>query len=256
MSERTKGRTKERIDKLLVELGLAPSRQRAQAMLMAGLVLVNDKPVTKAGTRVTLTATVRLRGKDHGYVSRGGVKLEAALDQFNIDPAGRICADLGASTGGFTDCLLQRDAATVYAIDVGYGQLAWKVRQDPRVIVMERTNVRHLDGLPDPIGLVVGDLSFISLKLVLPAIKTLCAPGAELVLLVKPQFEVGREKLGKRGLVSDPDARVAAVRSVLADAEAVGFSAHGDMESPITGAKSGNVEYLIWLRAPSVTSPR
>jgi len=240
---------KERVDKLLVERGLAPSRQRAQALLMAGLVLVNDQPVTKAGTRVAVDAAIRLRGKDHGFVSRGGLKLQGALDQFGIDPTGRVCADLGASTGGFTDCLLQRGAARVYAVDVGYGQLAWTIRQDERVVVMERTNVRHLTGLPEPIDLIVGDLSFISLKLVLPAIATLCGPGAELVLLVKPQFEVGRANVGKGGLVSDPEARAAAVRGVLADAEAAGFSARGEMVSPITGAKAGNVEHLIWLSA-------
>ena len=242
---------KERIDKLLVERELAPSRQRAQALLMAGLVLVDDQPVSKAGARVSVDAAIRLRGKDHGFASRGGLKLQGALDRFAIDPTGRICADLGASTGGFTDCLLQRGAAKVYAVDVGYGQLAWKLRQDPRVVVMERTNVRHMTGLPEPIELVVGDLSFISLKLVLPAIATLCAPSAELVLLVKPQFEVGRSSVGKGGLVTDPVARAAAVQRVLADAEAAGFSARGDLVSPITGAKAGNVEYLIWLSSPA-----
>ncbi len=241
---------RERIDRLLVTRGLAPSRQRAQALLMAGLVLVDDRPVTKAGTRVATDAAIRLRGRDHGYVSRGGVKLAAALDAFAIDPSGRICADLGASTGGFTDCLLQRGAARVYAVDVGYGQLAWKLRQDPRVVVLERTNVRHLEGLPEPIELIVGDLSFISITRVLPAIAALCAPGAELVLLVKPQFEVGRGRLSKGGVVRDPALREAAVAAVLADAEAAGFAPLGELESPITGAKSGNIEYLIWLVAP------
>ncbi len=241
---------KERIDKLLVDRGLAPSRQRAQALLMAGLVLVDDQPVSKAGARVPLDAELRLKGEDHGYVSRGGVKLAGALDAFGVDPEGLVCADLGASTGGFTDCLLQRGAAKVYAVDVGYGQLAWKLRQDPRVVVLERTNVRHLEGLPEPAALVVGDLSFISLKLVLPAIARLCAPGAQLVLLVKPQFEVGREQVGRRGLVRDADARAAAVRAVLEEATAQGFEALGDVESPIKGQKSGNTEHLVWLRSP------
>lgn len=241
---------RERIDKLLVERGLAPSRQRARALLMAGLVLVDDTPVTKAGAKVPTDAPIRLKGRDHGYVSRGGVKLAGALDAFGVDPGGRVCADLGASTGGFTDCLLQRGAEKVYAVDVGYGQLAWKLRQDPRVVVLERTNVRHLDGLPEPIDLVVGDLSFISLTRVLPAIAALCGPGAELVLLVKPQFEVGRGKLSKGGVVRDPALRAAAVEAVLAEAEAAGFTALGEMQSPITGARSGNVEHLVWLRAP------
>ena len=222
---------------------------------MAGLVLVEDLPVTKAGAQVRADAAVRVRGPDHPYVSRGGLKIEAALDTFSVDPAGRTCADLGASTGGFTDCLLQRDAARVYAIDVGYGQLAWRLRQDPRVVPLERTNVRHLDGLPEPISLVVGDLSFISLKLVLPAIARLAAPGADCLLLVKPQFEVGRGGVSRGGVVRDASARRAAIEGVLADAADQGFEPRGDRPSPITGAKSGNIEHLIWLHAPLEESP-
>ncbi|MFZ5477128.1 MAG: TlyA family RNA methyltransferase, partial [Myxococcota bacterium] len=199
----------ERLDLELVRRGLAPTRERARAEIVSGNVLVDDKPVDKPGTKVREEQVVRLREAPLKYVSRGGLKLEAALDAFGIDPAGRVCADLGASTGGFTDCLLQRGAARVYAIDVGYGQLAWKLRQDPRVVVMERTNVRHLEGPPEPLGLVVGDLSFISLRLVVPALARLGSP--ELVLLVKPQFEVGRADVGKGGLVRDPAARARAL---------------------------------------------
>jgi len=244
-----------RVDKLLVERGLAPSRQRAQAMLMAGLVLVDDRPVTKAGAQVRSDARLRVKGPDHPYVSRGGLKLEAALETFDVDPTGRICADLGASTGGFTDCLLQRGAARVYAIDVGYGQLAWRLRQDPRVVTMERTNARHLDGLPEPASLVVGDLSFISLTLILPAIARLAAPAADCVLLVKPQFEVGRASVSRGGVVRDASARRAAIDAVLAEASSRGFTPRGDRPSPIAGAKSGNIEHLIWLRTPPEESP-
>ena len=238
-----------RLDKLVVERGLAPSRQRAQALILAGKVLVDDAPVTKAGSQVRPDAELRLKGRDIPYVSRGGLKLEHALDHFSLDPGGWTCADLGASTGGFTDCLLQRGATRVYAIDVGYGQLAWKLRQDERVLVMERTNARHLDGLPEPVQLVVGDLSFISLSKILPAVAQI-APGALACVLVKPQFEVGRDELGKGGRVKSEDARAAAIGRVLADATALGFEALGEVESPITGAKSNNVEHLVLLRCP------
>ena len=189
-----------------------------------------------------------MRGEVLPYVSRGGLKLAAALDQFGVDPAGLVAADLGASTGGFTDCLLQRGAARVYAVDVGYGQLAWSLRQDARVIVMERTNVRHLEGLPEPIALIVGDLSFISLHLILPAITRLFGGPGRAVLLVKPQFEVGRDAIGKGGLVKDVGGRVRAIEGVMAAATAAGFTVEGDMESPVPGAKAGNVEWLLALR--------
>lgn len=244
---------KQRIDVLLVERGLAESRQKAQAWILAGLVLVQDTPVTKAGTKVSVDAEIRLReGAVQRFVSRGGLKLEGALKDFPaVRVEGRICADFGASTGGFTDCLLQQGAAKVYAIDVGYGQLAWKLRQDERVVVMERTNARHLESLPEPVQLLVGDLSFISLTKVLPAIARLTAPGADCVLLVKPQFEVGKGQLGKGGVVRDEAAREAAIESVLEQAREQGFTSHGVTTSPITGAKGGNVEYLVHLSSPT-----
>lgn len=241
---------KKRLDVLLVERGIAPSREKARAWILAGLVLVDDTEISKAGTKVLEGAPIRLRdGAIQKYVGRGGFKLEGALDDFGVDPAGLVCADLGASTGGFTDCLLQRGAARVYAVDVGYGQLAWSLRQDERVVVMERTNARHLQSLEEPVDLVVGDLSFISLAKILPAISRLAAPGAQCVLLVKPQFEVGRENVGKGGLVSDPAARAAAVQRILDDAVALGFRALGSTESKLPGAKAGNIEHLVWLRA-------
>ncbi|MCB9742048.1 MAG: TlyA family RNA methyltransferase [Alphaproteobacteria bacterium] len=242
---------KERADVLLVKAGLAPSRQRAQALIMAGKVLADDQPVQKAGARLPVDAALRLKGEDIPFVSRGGLKLDAALEAFAVPVAGRSCADLGASTGGFTDCLLQRGAAKVYAIDVGYGQLAWKLRQDPRVVVMERTNARHLESLPEPVSLLVGDLSFISLKLILPTIVRLTAPGADCVLLVKPQFEVGREGLGSGGRVKDEELRARAIAEVLDAAREAGFEALGDVPSPVAGAKAGNVEHLVWLQRAS-----
>ncbi len=244
---------KQRLDVLLVERGLADSRHKAQAWILAGLVLVGDEPATKAGTRYPAEADIRLReGATQRFVSRGGLKLEGALADFpGVQVEGRICADLGASTGGFTDCLLQAGALRVYAIDVGYGQLAWKLRQDERVVVMERTNARHLESLPEAVELLVGDLSFISLTKVLPAIQRLTRPGADCVLLVKPQFEVGKGQLGKGGVVRDEEARQRAVEAVLAEASAQGFSVLGSTTSPITGAKGGNVEYLVHLRSPT-----
>ncbi len=241
---------RERIDSLLVARGLADSRQRAQGLIRAGQVLVDDRPVDKPGTRVDCEAGLRLRGEVLPYVGRGGLKLEAGLDGFGVDPAGRLCVDLGASTGGFTDCLLQRGARRVYAIDVGYGQLAWKLRQDERVVVMERTNARHLESLPEPCDLVVGDLSFISLTLILPAIQRIAAPGATCVLLIKPQFEAGRAGIGSGGVVRDPEVRAQAIERVLDAAIAQGFTALGTLPSPIAGAKKGNVEELIHLRTP------
>jgi 23S rRNA (cytidine1920-2'-O)/16S rRNA (cytidine1409-2'-O)-methyltransferase len=242
---------KKRLDVLLVERGLAPSRQRAQAFILAGNVLVNDRPVSKAGTRFEEEVAIRVKGPDHAFVSRGGLKLEGAIVEFRVPIEGRIAADLGASTGGFTDCLLQRGAAKVFAIDVGYGQLAWKIRQDERVVVMERTNARHLQRLEQAVNLVVGDLSFISLRLILPAIARIAVPGADCLLLVKPQFEAGREAVTKGGRVVDADLRAAAVKSVLDDACALGFEALGQMVSPIQGAKAGNIEHLVHIRTPS-----
>lgn len=244
----------ERLDLELVRRGICPTREKARGEILAGNVLVDDTVADKPGAKVRPEQAIRLRAEPLKYVSRGGLKLEAALERWPVDPAGRVCVDLGASTGGFTDCLLQRGAARVYAIDVGYGQLAWKLRQDPRVVVMERTNARHLEGLPEPAELLVGDLSFISLRLVLPAARRLVAPGADALLLVKPQFEVGRAEVGKGGLVRDDAARARAVAEVEEAAASCGFAVRDRMESPVPGARSGNVEWLLWLVAEAVVS--
>ncbi len=236
-----------RLDKLLVDKGLADSRQRATALIRAGVVLVNDVPRDKPGAQVSVDAALRLKENPIPFVSRGGLKLAAALDEFGIDPAGMIAADLGASTGGFTDCLLQRGAQKVFAIDVGYGQLAWKLRKDHRVVVMERTNARHLESLPEPVALIVGDLSFISLTKVLPAITRLAGDGTTAVLLVKPQFEVGKEAVGKGGVVRNESARTSAIQRVIEAAESAGAQLNGVMDSPVPGAKKGNIEALIHL---------
>ncbi len=239
---------RERLDVRLVALGLAPSRHQAQALIRSGVVLVGEVPHDKPGTRIDTAAAVRLRRVGRRFVSRGGEKLEAALEAFEVAVPGRVCADLGASTGGFTDCLLQRGAAKVYAVDVGYGQLAWKLRQDPRVVVMERTNARHLAGLPEPVSLVVGDLSFISLIKIFPAVLRLGA--TEAVLLVKPQFEAGRSGVGRGGVVRDPQVRAAAIDGVAEAARDHGMTLRGRIPSPIAGARKGNIEELIWLELP------
>lgn len=240
---------KVRLDVLLTQRELVDTRSQAQGLIMTGQVLVDETPVFKAGTKVPPDVVIRIKGQKPPFVSRGGLKLQKALDTFEVDPTGRVCVDLGASTGGFTDCLLQRGAARVYAVDVGYGQLAWSLRQDERVIVMERTNARTLESLPEPIELVVGDLSFISLGKVLPAVARI-APGADCLVLVKPQFEVGPDLVEKGGVVNSQDARDQACLNVQATAEELGFLSLGLTESPIRGAKSGNIEYLAWLRAP------
>jgi 23S rRNA (cytidine1920-2'-O)/16S rRNA (cytidine1409-2'-O)-methyltransferase len=236
-----------RLDVLVLERGLAETRQRSQALIRAGVVLVDDMPRDKPGTQVSSDASVRIKGNPLPYVGRGGLKLEAALDAFKVDPTGMVAADLGASTGGFTDCLLQRGASKVYAVDVGYGQLAWSLRQDERVVVMERTNARHLESLPEPLDLIVGDLSFISLKKILPAIQRLASKNTEAVLLIKPQFEVGRQDIAKGGIVRDPKARLAAIEGIRAAAEEYGAHCNGIIDSPIPGAKKGNIEALIHL---------
>ncbi|MBL9020084.1 MAG: TlyA family RNA methyltransferase [Myxococcales bacterium] len=245
---------RERLDKLLVDRGLAASRERAAALVMAGSVLVEGQPATKPGAQVDPSANITLKEADHPYVSRGALKLVKGLDTFAIDPTGMVCLDIGASTGGFTDVLLRRGAAKVYAIDVGYGQLAWSLRSDPRVVVIERENVRNLDLslVPEPADLAVIDTSFISLTLVLPRVKELLRPpaGKPIVALVKPQFEVGRDQVGKGGVVRDEAARRGAVDKVRTWAVANGFTAHEDVESPITGP-AGNVEYLLLLRTTS-----
>jgi 23S rRNA (cytidine1920-2'-O)/16S rRNA (cytidine1409-2'-O)-methyltransferase len=241
---------RERLDKLLLDRGLVTSRERARALIMAGDVLVRGQPQTKPGTLVDAAAEITLRAAEHPYVSRGALKLIQGLDSFAIDPAGKVALDIGASTGGFSDVLLRRGAARIYAIDVGYGQLAWSIRQDPRVVVLERHNVRNLDLalVPEPCDLAVIDVSFISLTLVLPRVRELLRspPGKPIVALVKPQFEVGRELVGKGGVVRDPAARRGAVDKVRAWASANGLVAGADVESPITGP-AGNVEYLLLL---------
>ncbi|HET9622321.1 MAG TPA: TlyA family RNA methyltransferase [Kofleriaceae bacterium] len=241
---------RERLDKLLLDRGLVASRERARALIMTGGVLVRGQPETKPGAQIDPAAEITLRAEDHPYVSRGALKLVKGLDTFAIDPAGKAALDIGASTGGFSDVLLRRGAHRVYAIDVGYGQLAWQIRQDPRVVVLERENVRNIDlGLvPEPCDLAVIDVSFISLTLVLPRIRDLLRPpfGKPIVALVKPQFEVGRELVGKGGVVRDEAARRGAVDKVRAWAGAHGFAAGADVESPITGP-AGNVEYLLLL---------
>jgi len=242
---------RERLDKLLVDRNLAASRERARALVMSGAVLVAGRPETKPGTLVDAAAEISLRAEDHPYVSRGALKLEKGLDAFAIDPAGLVALDVGASTGGFTDLLLRRGAARVYALDVGYGQLAWSLRQDPRVVVLERQNARTIDPalVPEPCDLAVIDVSFISLTLVLPRVAELLRPppGKPIVALVKPQFEVGRAQVGKGGVVRDPDIRRGAVERVRTWAAAHGLAPGQDVESPITGP-AGNVEYLLLLR--------
>lgn len=234
-----------RIDCLLVERGLAPSRERAQALILAGRVLCNEVPVNKAGTRIKPESEIRLKGEDLPYVGRGGLKLEAALKEFELSVAGRTALDVGASTGGFTDCLLQHGAAFIYAIDVGYGQLHWSLRNDPRVEVRERTNIRYLQpaDFARPPDLAVIDVSFISLKLVLPVVAALLAPESPIIALVKPQFEVGKGEVGKGGVVRDEDKRRTALEGVVAAAAGCGLSCPQTMFSPIIGQK-GNREFL------------
>jgi 23S rRNA (cytidine1920-2'-O)/16S rRNA (cytidine1409-2'-O)-methyltransferase len=245
---------KTRVDLLLVERGLAESRAKAQALVMAGAVVAGEARVDKPGQLVAEDAPLRVKAgaAPQRYVSRGALKLERALDVFPVDPRGKVCADLGASTGGFTDLLLQRGAARVYAVDVGYGQLHPKLRQDPRVVVRERENARLLDerSLGERVELVTGDLSFISLRLVLPAVRAILAPGGAALLLVKPQFEVGKGEVGKGGVVRDDAKRRAALEAVKEAARALGFEPLGEAESPIEGP-AGNREWLLHLAGPS-----
>lgn len=238
---------KTRLDQLLVERGLAETRQRAQALILAGSVRVAGQKSDKPGRTVAADAQVELTERMR-YVSRGGLKLEAALENFKIDVTGRVCLDVGASTGGFTDCLLQRGAARVYAIDVGHGQFDWTLRNDGRVIVRENVNARYLkpEDFPETFGLAVCDASFISATMLLPAIVRLLEPGGEMVILVKPQFEAGRGEVGKGGIVRDPELHRAACSRVASAAEALGFHT-AIMDSPILGAE-GNKEFLLHAR--------
>lgn len=238
---------KVRADVALVERGLAESRARAQALILAGLVYSDTRRVAKAGDLLAEDAPLTVKGQDHPWVSRGGLKLVKGLDTFGIDPAGLVGLDVGASTGGFTDVLLSRGAAKVYAVDVGHGQLAWKLRQDPRVVVLEKTNARHLTPtqIPDPVDLVVCDASFIGLEVVLPGPLDLAASGARLVALIKPQFEVGKGRVGKGGVVREPELHAEVCERIRAWLESrPGWRVLGIAESPILGPE-GNKEFLI-----------
>jgi 23S rRNA (cytidine1920-2'-O)/16S rRNA (cytidine1409-2'-O)-methyltransferase len=241
---------KRRADQLLVERGLAESRQRAQALILAGLVYAGERRIDKAGEALANSAEIEVRGRDHPWVSRGGVKLAHALDHFEIDVGGLVALDIGASTGGFTDVMLARGAARVHAVDVGRGQLAWKLRQEPRVAVHERVNARHLtaDEIGEPIDIVTCDASFIGLATVLPAALALTKPGAQLVALVKPQFEAGPKAVGRGGVVRDPEIHRAVCDAAVAWVEAQpGWSVVGVVESPIAGP-AGNREFLLYAR--------
>ena len=242
--------SKKRLDILLVERELVDSRQRAQALILAGKVAVNGSASIKAGALVDENADLVIR-ESLKYVSRGGLKLEGALDAFGVEPRGKVCADVGSSTGGFTDCLLQRGAARIYALDVGYGQLAWKLRSDPRVLVMERVNVRYLQNLPELIDLATIDVSFISLTQILPAVKLFLQPYGQVIALVKPQFEAGREEVGKGGIVRDAAIHRAVVEKIVHYALANNWRVLGLCRSPITGME-GNVEFFIHLTSDAL----
>ena len=234
---------------MLAEKGLVKSRQRARALIMAGKVLVNGQPVDKPGVFVSADATLELKGEDIPYVSRGGLKLEAALNNLGLNVIDKVCMDVGASSGGFTDCLLQHGAERVYAVDVGYGQLAWKLRRDPRVVVIERTNVRHMpaDALPDPVDLVTIDVSFISLKIVVPAVERFMKPDASILALIKPQFEVGKGQVGKGGVVREPALHRQVIDDLTDFFATIKLRAETVYPSPLLGPK-GNREFFILLR--------
>ena len=240
---------KERLDVVLVERGLCDSRSKAQALIMSGEVYVNGQKSDKAGTPVEDEAVVELRGNPCPYVSRGGLKLEKAMQTFPLTLTGKICADIGASTGGFTDCMLQNGAKKVYAVDVGYGQLDWKLRNDARVVCMERTNARYLthEEIPEELDFASVDVSFISLKLIFPALYGLLREGGEIACLIKPQFEAGREKVGKKGVVRDPAVHLEVLEHFLIHAKENHFTVLGITYSPIRGPE-GNIEYLGFLR--------
>lgn len=242
-----------RLDQLLVDRGLVDSRSRAQALVMAGLVFSGERRLDKPGQAVPDETVLEVRGQDHPWVSRGGLKLAKAIETFSVDPAGLVAIDVGASTGGFTDVLLTHGASRVYAVDVGHGQLAWKLRNDPRVTVLERTNARHLSAaeIPEPVDMVVCDASFIGLEVVLPAAMALTRPGAWLVALIKPQFEVGKGRVGKGGVVRDPALHAEVCERIVAWLAAMpGWQVTGVVESPITGPE-GNKEFLIVGRKDS-----
>lgn len=244
-----------RLDQLVFDLGLTESRERAKTTIMSGLVFVDGQRADKPGMSVSPDANVEVRGKALPFVSRGGYKLDKALKVFPVDPCGKICIDCGASTGGFTDVLLQHGASKVYSVDVGYGQLAWKLRNDERVVNLEKTNLRYVtnEQIPEILDLAVMDVSFISIKLVLPAVKQLLRNDADLICLIKPQFEAGREEVGKKGVVRDVKVHEAVIQSILDFAPTIGLSVQGLDFSPIKGPE-GNIEYICHMRnseAPS-----
>lgn len=240
-----------RLDQYLCQNGLAQSRERAKALIMAGIVYVGEEKSDKPGNMVDENAHVEVRGHDIRYVSRGGLKLEKAMQVFPISLQDKICVDIGASTGGFTDCMLQNGAVKVYAVDVGYGQLAWSLRTDERVVNLERTNIRYIteEQVPQPVDFISVDVSFISLTLVLPVAHRLLKDGAQMVCLVKPQFEAGKDKVGKKGVVRDPQIHREVIRKVIDCAAELGFWVRGLDFSPIKGPE-GNIEYLLFLQKP------
>jgi len=254
LEDESKPAAKIRLDRLLVERGLAESREKAQALILAGQVLVNDQKVEKCGTTVSCEARLRMLGEPLRYVSRAGLKLEAALDHFDVDPEGKICLDIGASTGGFTDCLLQRGATRVIAVDAGTNQLDWKLRQDSRVTVMEQTNARYLgiDQIGTLVALATMDVSFISSTLILPVLPPLLEKDADLLVLVKPQFEVALGQVGKGGIVRDPGLHEEAIRKVLRKIADLGFTEIARVESALMGA-AGNREFSCMLFGPRMS---
>lgn len=238
-----------RLDQLVFEQGFTDSRERAKTTIMSGLVFVNGQRVDKPGTAVDPEARIEVHGEAIPFVSRGGFKLDKALKVFPVDPSGKTCIDCGASTGGFTDVLLRHGAAKVYAVDVGYGQLAWKLRTDARVVNLERCNLRYIgpEQIPERLDLAVMDVSFISVRLILPALKQLLKPGADLICLIKPQFEAGREEVGKKGVVRDENVHERVIRDILAFVPTIGWSVQGLDYSPIKGPE-GNIEYICHLK--------
>lgn len=240
---------KERLDVLLVKRNLAESREKAKALIMSGIVYVNGQKEDKAGTTFEETAPIEVRGSTLKYVSRGGLKLEKAMDRFGVRLDGKICMDVGASTGGFTDCMLQNGAVKVYSVDVGHGQLAWKLRNDERVVCMEKTSIRYVtpEDIADPIGFASIDVSFISLTKVLGPVKALLEDNGQIVCLIKPQFEAGREKVGKKGVVREPAVHLEVIDMVIDYALSIGFEALNLEFSPIKGPE-GNIEYLLYLQ--------
>lgn len=240
---------KERLDVLMVQRNLAESREKAKALIMSGIVYVNGQKEDKAGTSFEETVQIEVRGNTLKYVSRGGLKLEKAMSRFGVQLAGKVCMDVGASTGGFTDCMLQNGAVKVYAVDVGHGQLAWKLRNDERVVCMEKTNIRYVapEDIADPIGFASIDVSFISLTKVLGPVKALLEDNGQIVCLIKPQFEAGREKVGKKGVVREPAVHLEVIDMVIDYALSIGFEALNLEFSPIKGPE-GNIEYLLYLQ--------